>query len=1224
MTIAALVIGLGGTGQWVVTFLKKDLQEAHGEIPEGVILRAFDTVRSAGRVRVGAQATQGRQERVEERVVAGVRLEPGEHIHVGGFVKDYVKEVAEGKHPHVGSWLQADYYLRNLPDNSFYLDEGAGQFRQFGRLAVFYDLRAITLARLYGQLNDTIRQIQLATNVRNLQVFIIGSLAGGTGAGMFVDVAHLVRQIARNQAHMEVTLRGFLVLPDAFGAIPAGPIIMKGMQARAFAAMRENKRFAVNFKWDLGYPMHYQRSGEDPILRSAVKGRLFDYLYYVDGHRPNYPLHGIKLEDGVAPSISDMLSTVLDEDASAAFVEHGRNLEAVVVAKGMSKERTPYYGTLGTYSIVFPIDHFLSGFSHRLGLEVLELLLAPAARDEQTGVPTRLAADRNREDEGAAGRNAVRRFLRATQIADPNDPASVVENTLLTGEIERIARLYDPRESDTALIAELTSRTLPEWSRIFTPPGTAPDVQVARERAEAVLGVELTDEVPPSNIVKPKERTSDGAVRIEEGVRFFKNMYLGAEQTDTGQRVGGRYREALGEYSQVHVGRFQRMLEFRMQDILNGRSTTDPVQARGGKLGYLRDFLDGLYADLDTASGVLARVVEIRRDQGFGRRDAIASAEASLADMKASRDDTRPIIGRAHKTQAAYLAAEQTLIDLHKTEIMEQALAETLRQMRDLVESALQSVDGWIESLALHREGLYATLLRGRQQVEANRDADADVEVRLILGARKAGREEDEEYRRFREYEQERYEQYVRGGQADRLAQILAGLRWNTEVRRVAGQPRLSVALSFQERDAAAARFLVPETSRSNAEIFLAGCRQAFAEARATESVLNYLLRSFSDNPAVLADRLFERSGPLLARDGGAPVPANYLRVHHGQTSEETSFLRTVIARLASRSLIADPDKFARLVNSSDRFKCTLVYTLEVIELDEVSAYKNYRQEYLGYRGEQQLQGSRRAVLHVFPAEVNATGLEERLPELDQAVRLLDDDVVLQLEDQDKTRLFLLCYAYGLVNRHSWTEGDRMREVYRVQWDPVDEQDRGEVWLTDPETSTEPRLLETLMTFNYVGRDVGHGEGFYKDIAWAQLRWTLEQRRRADALRRFNEGTVGESDATIKGWLQSRPTGMDEGESGELDMAYQWAAQRDHLHSFVGKWEKMLEGMRPEGMDPKTRQDYDLVSVFTLLLRDEMGRLRRAVSGQVSELEKAAEKPTAPRPKTSKQFRPFA
>ena len=48
--------------------------------------------------------------------------------------------------------------------------------------------------------------------------------------------------------------------------------------------------------------------------------------------------------------------------------------------------------------------------------------------------------------------------------------------------------------------------------------------------------------------------------------------------------------------------------------------------------------------------------------------------------------------------------------------------------------------------------------------------------------------------------------------------------------------------------------------------------------------------------------------------------------------------------------------------------------------------------------------------MHVFPAEINAVKYEERLGEL------LPQQVVVQLEEPKRFRLFMYCWAYGCAS----------------------------------------------------------------------------------------------------------------------------------------------------------------------------------------------------------------
>ena len=1214
MAVSALIIGIGGTGQWVLTYLKKDLKETYGGIPRGVKLRAFDTVKTS-RAQAGGQAGKDTQDRVEERTVGGVKLEPGEYVHLGDYVREYVRDIAQDDqnqvYPHLRSWFQAKYYLDSLPDQQFNLDEGAGMFRQFGRLALFHDLRASTVSKVFNQLMGTVQEIQRETNTQNLYVFLVGSLAGGTGAGMFVDMAHLVRQIAKEQAHMQVNVRGFLVLPDAFGALPGAASVRRGMKARSFAAMRENKRFSVNFDWDLGYPMHYvapipSRAG-DPVLLGSIKGQLFDHLYYIDGHRKNFPLYSIPLENGVAPTIADMISAILDESSSGSFEEHTRNLQAVLASRGNTR-RIPYYGGVGTYSIVFPIQYVVEGYAHRLSLEALQQMLQPATIDNRTSLPTRLAGDRNKEaGEGYTGLDAARAFLTSSSIIDPTNPNNAVDNTLLSSDLVDFAERFQP--ADMSIVDTLAGRGLADWDRIYAPTGQSEDVLNARQRADAVLNTKLVTEVPPSKTVTPRERPSDGVYRIENGVRSHKNIYLGAEQKETGQRVGGKYREALGEYTNVHLRRFQRMLDYKTQEVLNGRSNADPILAKSGKLGHLQDFLEGVSNYLDRGYQVMTRVMERRRSQGYGRMQAIAAAQNALNEMKANANDTRPIIGKAHKSQDAYLEAEQTLIDIHKVEIMEQAVTDTIKQMQEIVASAKASADSWAQTLGIGQGSLYAALLAGKRQVDANRDTDANVESRLVLGARKPGKEEDAEYKRFREYEERRYRHYVYEGQTNQVAKLLEDLNWHVSTEIKAGKPIFKLGLRVTSEGAPKPNNLDDNASK-NLSLILDRAQQAFKDAMQDESVVGYLMFAY-ESPELLADLIHARSGPLLDHDATGPIPANYLRAAFGQESGQTDYLRGMLRRLASRSNITDMDRFARLVNSENRFTCTLVHTMDLIELDRMVAYTGAVREYMGYTGEQNAKGSQRTVLHCFPAEVNAVQFEERLPLLNQASRMLHDDIVLQLEKEDNLRLFLFCWGYRLINSYAFDDAGQTKDVYRLQWETEDERDIGEVWLTKPQKDKAPDFLEALMTFNYVGRDIGHGDTYLKRIEWDRVKATLEERYREDMATRRAEGRLGVSDPALRNWLDTQKVPDD-------DAVWLLAARLDRLSDMETKLTGMVTSLDTQLKDPAHRDDedlqkqYDLASVFVLTVRDEQEKLKRRIRGRQRDIQPGPTTPKLP------------
>jgi hypothetical protein len=223
--------------------------------------------------------------------------------------------------------------------------------------------------------------------------------------------------------------------------------------------------------------------------------------------------------------------------------------------------------------------------------------------------------------------------------------------------------------------------------------------------------------------------------------------------------------------------------------------------------------------------------------------------------------------------------------------------------------------------------------------------------------------------------------------------------------------------------------------------------------------------------------------------------------------------------------------------------------------------------------------------------------------------------IVLQLEKLETLRQFLSCFAYELISYQSLDDGGgQTREYYELTWEPTNERDSGEIWLTRPAADQEPSILEALTTFSYVGKDVGHGADYTKLINYEAVTRSLEASQREDmAMRRQNQ-TIGESDPAIKGWLESQ---MPQ----ENDAIWLWAARHDRLATLEKKWTAFLPelaGMLRNGADMQA--DYDLMSVFVLLLRDELKRLQRRIvnrptevgSAQPADVERPKRKGTSP------------
>ena len=408
-----LIVGLGGTGQWVLTWLKRDLLLSNnGQMPSNVRLLEIDTVTKleAGTERITAS---GRKE--ESAVVGGVTLGDGEFIYVGGDSRPIAERVRDGKLEQIGRWYQASRWLANQMPAAFILDDGAGRLRQFGRLAVFKDiLGQESSSRIWRGLRTAIEGVRSSiTEQRRLEIMVVGSFAGGTGSGMFIDIALILRMLAQ-ELGVHYVLRGFFALPSVFTVAPDSE-----MKARTFAAWRELNQFMV-VDSDFAMPT-VEYVLDNPKFRIQPTQRIFDACYLLDGKRNGQPISQ-EAKYGVFPMTSEVISSILDEQAGTAYTQWIFTNLAPEYAR---RPNMPMYSAVGAYTVQVPA-HFVQELStHNMAKEVVLRLLSPRSQPDEQGNLVASGADRhlslaakdkNLEDRGFTGRQRSQRlFLEAAE-----------------------------------------------------------------------------------------------------------------------------------------------------------------------------------------------------------------------------------------------------------------------------------------------------------------------------------------------------------------------------------------------------------------------------------------------------------------------------------------------------------------------------------------------------------------------------------------------------------------------------------------------------------------------------------------------------------------------------------------------------------------------------------------------------------------------------------------
>lgn len=236
-----LLIGLGGTGKEVLLRIRRRFFERFGEVGFP-IMRYLWIDTDMRNVDLEGQQYDYLMDQVafhaEEKLDAQV---PGPTFV--GFFRD------PESHPNIFSWL--DPGLRSYGQ----VIDGAGQKRQFGRLAFFLHHRRFR-DRLLAMKNEVLDQraadalVELSRRHQmdapqvdrgRLDVIFVFSVAGGTGSGMFLDAAFYCRDLLTSYSP---NLTGYLFLPTVFNpdvrSNAGGPIYANG-----YAALKELEHYSL-------------------------------------------------------------------------------------------------------------------------------------------------------------------------------------------------------------------------------------------------------------------------------------------------------------------------------------------------------------------------------------------------------------------------------------------------------------------------------------------------------------------------------------------------------------------------------------------------------------------------------------------------------------------------------------------------------------------------------------------------------------------------------------------------------------------------------------------------------------------------------------------------------------------------------------------------------------------------------------------------------------------
>lgn len=653
----ALVIGLGGTGSWALTHLKQRMladarfariaaggvdvigESAYGDLNEAWVspLRAVD-VDAGNRPSVGqgVKLTAGRED-----VIAGAPV--GEALV---NIQDEPDGSPKAAFAEIREWFskeEADQYTATQA--IMFMTQGLGQIRQFGRMTFFLDMGTNRL--IESRLREALNQCMSSPGTGDdstVYVFVVASVAGGTGAGVLVDTLALLHKLEQERPG-NVAFRniGFIVLPTAFSGVITAGGGMDIVKANGMGTLREldrmmnaHKTFSV--RW---------RAGEAPATLTCP---VFDYCYVLDGSRDSDApqLDGLNPpSNGLPVAIADAVYAHIFPSSGGAIASEVTNLAPELTRAGNPNR----YSSIGTYTILYDWDPLIRS----LGYETVGTLVDAMIRGGD-----------------AAGKVAASGFLRTGATGDLKSDEAEQRIPALASQ-----GLAEPSEFVTTW-APSDTYILPADADKAAPVPRVPQLMDRFPDLHALTTQYLNEDMIKQVEGDPARSERDGVVPVFWGAA--------SETWDGG--TDPSFHAAVNHNVRVAAEEFRRAVRIAVARVMD-----DNVSAGGITAGL--GFANELKVRAQRLSDGLKKWHEEWLAQGV--------LPAEQADVDRARDK---MITDRHRfndafEQKAYLVDMQELLEIQVQDELTQAAMRLAGEMVNACDDALTDVDGWRTSMEL-------------------------------------------------------------------------------------------------------------------------------------------------------------------------------------------------------------------------------------------------------------------------------------------------------------------------------------------------------------------------------------------------------------------------------------------------------------------------------------------------------------------------------------------
>jgi hypothetical protein len=319
-----LILGLGGTGLEALLHLKALFSQHPGEVPPYCRLLYLDTV--------------------APKELGGVSLRDVESAVL--LLRDPAEVLRNPSNGHIRQWFP-EIRMQTVQTAVY----GAAQIRPLGRLALHAQPERVVsqITTCLDTLTDRerLREGGDRTSIDgqgSVEVYVLTSLCGGTGSGVFIEVARLVREELKDAP--TVRLVGVFLLPGPFRGLPGTDLV----RSNAYAALKE---------------LDYLPAPREPLSLTFGQGRTlvfdrspFDLVYLVDSVGERYDT--TKSVSHLARQMAYLPYLMSTPSVGSLVREVLHNLIPQLESKGLVHGKRATYASFGVATLELPKSSVLS------------------------------------------------------------------------------------------------------------------------------------------------------------------------------------------------------------------------------------------------------------------------------------------------------------------------------------------------------------------------------------------------------------------------------------------------------------------------------------------------------------------------------------------------------------------------------------------------------------------------------------------------------------------------------------------------------------------------------------------------------------------------------------------------------------------------------------------------------------------------------------------------